>query len=342
MSKSAPALLPPHSLARPSTSRPRLVGAHWLRTSRPLTPPSPCKPAHNIPSPTPSPSPPLPVQPRALSPLSCQSTARYLPSAAPSLPPPPPAHDCPLPHPSHPSSAPISSPTNTGGWPRSRPSSAPRSLAPSYPSPHTDLPSRPLVHSFTSPTRLFPSSVPDPIPSSSSSPESPHSPSSPAPVPAPSRRRYSNPVGPPHKRDALGSAGPGTSRLAHGTVRGHWTGTQLIESLHLLSDTNIQLKFSRMPGSEFPRQLKYRWKGNVVSVNIWHTGRVHLQGRASGDRARRLSELAPSSCTRGRSVSPRSDGDSSGEGNNLSSVSRGLCLMMFWWVFHLVVMGSAP
>ena len=45
----------------------------------------------------------------------------------------------------------------------------------------------------------------------------------------------------------------------------------------------------------------------MVSVNIWHTGRVHLQGPGSNDLARRLSELAPSSRTSGRPVSPQSE-----------------------------------
>ena len=76
-------------------------------------------------------------------------------------------------------------------------------------------------------------------------------------------------------------------------------------------------------------------------VNTWHTGRVHLQGYGAGDLAKLLSGMAPSfSRAQARSVSPQSDGDSSGKGNNLSSLSRGLYLMFLWWV-HLIAVGSA-
>ena len=91
------------------------------------------------------------------------------------------------------------------------------------------------------------------------------------------------------------------------------------------------LKFLRMPGSGVHRQLRFRWKGNTVLVNTWHTGRVHLQGYGAGDLAKILLGMAPSfSRARARSFSPQSDVDSSGVGNNLSSISRGLYLMFLW------------
>ena len=314
---------PPHVLGR-------LVLAALL--------PSPHLP---IPSPAPSPSPPSPgTTPPSLTPVP--SVNSPLPSStAPSPPPPPPAHDCPLSHPSHPSSAPISSPSEASGsldpalrrplaaFPRRIPALILASLRALSSTPSLHRPAFSLRQSRT--PSLSRHHCPSPL--------------TPPPLPRPCLHlpRVDTPIlSGPAQMSRSWLRRPRHPRLAHGTVRGYWTETQLLESLHLLSDTDIQLKFTRMPGSGFHRQIKYRWKGDIVSVNIWHTGRVHLQGRGSGDLARRLSELAPSSSTSGRSVSPRSDGDSSCEGNNFSSVSRGLCLMLFWWVFHLFVFAFGP
>ena len=44
-----------------------------------------------------------------------------------------------------------------------------------------------------------------------------------------------------------------------------------------------------MPGSGLYRQANFRWRGGMISVNNWQTGRVHIQGRGAGDLARRLS-----------------------------------------------------
>ena len=275
------------------------------------------------------------MQTRSQHPLA--RSLAFAPSLA-SPTPPPSARDCPFPHPSHPSSVTIFSPPlklavrlgpalrrPLAALPRRIPALALASLRALSSTPSLPRPVFP-----THPSIVIIARVPSPTLLSRA-----HACTFPAWI-------LQNLVRSPHKRHVPGSAGPDTPRLAHGTVRGHWLGTQLLESLHLLSDTDIQLNFTRMPGSGFHRQNKYRWKGDVVSVNIWHTGRVHLQGRGSGDLARRLSELAPSSRACGRSASPRSDGDSSGVGNKFSSVSWGLCLMLFWWVLHLFVLGSAP
>ena len=44
------------------------------------------------------------------------------------------------------------------------------------------------------------------------------------------------------------------------------------------------------------RQCKFLWHGGYVSVNIWQTGRVHIQVRGSGELARRLSRLLRKPC----------------------------------------------
>ena len=131
--------------------------------------------------------------------------------------------------------------------------------------------------------------------------------------------------------------------VPHDSLSRHATrpvdGPQLIDALYTLSDTDTLLKFSRMPGSGVHRQLRFRWKGNTVLVNTWHTGRVHLQGYGARDLEKLLSGMAPSfSCAQARSVSPQSDGDSSGEGNSFSSFFWGLYLMLLWGV-HLFVFG---
>ena len=37
-----------------------------------------------------------------------------------------------------------------------------------------------------------------------------------------------------------------------------------------------------MPGSGLHRQLKIQWHGRQLAVNIWQTGRVHVQGKGAG------------------------------------------------------------
>ena len=46
---------------------------------------------------------------------------------------------------------------------------------------------------------------------------------------------------------------------------------------------------ARMPGSGLHRQLKIQWHGWQLAVNIWQTGRVHVQGKGAGRFARLLS-----------------------------------------------------
>ena len=68
---------------------------------------------------------------------------------------------------------------------------------------------------------------------------------------------------------------------AHGTVRGCWSGTQLVSALqHLTGD---EAKLSRTPSSGLHRQVKVLRLGGSEAVDIWHTGREHKQGRGAGN-----------------------------------------------------------
>ena len=304
-----PARLQPHA-PPPSTcpsSQPSRHPRDWPLT-RPSTSPSSPTPSHNVASPSTSPTSPPPVPLRVISPSARPFTSSCRPSTSFLSPHPRPAPDLPLTHVSVTSPGPSSHPTKTGGSSRPRPSTSPHSIAPPCPSPISDVPPRPGAHTSTFQPCPLPPLIPDPVP-----PSNPLSESS-------SQR---------HKRRNRGLVGAGTQRLAHGTVRGTWSGSQLIKALYSLCDT-------RMPGSGAHRQLRFPWKGNTVLVNTWHTGRVHLQGFGAGDLARQLSEMSPSaSRVRTRSSSPGSAGDSSGDGNNPSWVGQGLCLTLFLWIIHL-------
>ena len=61
-----------------------------------------------------------------------------------------------------------------------------------------------------------------------------------------------------HKRRNRDVTGRGTSRPSHGTLRGQWTGSQIIDALYSLSDTNTMLKFSRLPGSGVHRPAAFQ------------------------------------------------------------------------------------
>ena len=205
--------------------------------------------------------------------------------------------------------------------PAYQPSTSPFSIAQSYFSPIAHSPPRPEAHTSTPQPCPFPPPTPDPVPPSNQLPESS------------SRRR---------KRRHRGLVGTATPRIAHGTVRGSWSKSQLVKALSSLCDTPSQLKFTRLPGCGAHSQLRFPWKGTTVLVNTWHTGRVHLQGFGACDLARQLSEMSPStSRVRTRSSSPGSTGDSSGVGNNPSWVGRNLCLTLFMWIIHLgILLGS--
>ena len=61
------------------------------------------------------------------------------------------------------------------------------------------------------------------------------------------------------------------AQLAHGTVRGSWTGSQHVRAVGGLH-----------------RQLIIQWHGRQLAVNIWQIGRVHVQGKGAGRFARLL------------------------------------------------------
>ena len=305
----------PLPVARPTSSRPRPVGALWLRPSRHPVPLSPPQPARTVTSPSTTPTSPPPVPPRIMSPQARPSTSLRRPSTSLLSPHPRPAPDMPLTHMTVTSPGPSSLPCKTGGssWPR--PSTSPFSIAQSCLSPIAHTPPRPGAYTSTPQPCPLPPPTPDPVP-----------PSNPLPESSPRRR----------KRRNRGLVGTATPRLAHGTVRGSWSKSQLVKALSSLCDTPSQLKFTRLPGCGAHSQLRFPWKGNTVLVNTWHTGRVHLQGFGACDLARQLSEMSPStSRVRTRSSSPGSTGDSSGDGNNPSWVGRNLCLTLFMWIIHL-------
>ena len=83
-------------------------------------------------------------------------------------------------------------------------------------------------------------------------------------------------------------AGLPNTRHSHGTVQGCWSGTQLLEALHKLTEDVVHL--NRMPGSGL--QAKPTWNGRTVAVKCWQTGRVHVQGKGASSLAPSLSSLA--------------------------------------------------
>ena len=217
-------------------------------------------------------------------------------------------------------------------------------------SPRLSLQSR-LPHLLRLPAPLPASFLPLPLPTHPPvitflpprfklAPRSPRNPSPSAPF------RYSSHFGnTPKPRIRHGSSLRTFSheRRAHGTVAGTWTGTQLLEALQRL--TNEKITLIRLPGSGLHRQRKFLWHGGYVSVNIWQTGRVHNQGRGSGELARRLSTLPRKPCPdTSHCPSALSDSDSSGEGHYFSKISRGRVLSYItdWFrlVFHFFLLGA--
>ena len=297
-----------------------------LARLQPPPPPSPLPTPHsdlpatllttsNLASPSTSPTSLPPVPPRILSPKARPSTSLYRPSTSLLSPHPRPAPDMPLTHTSVTSPGPCSLPRKTGGSSRPRPSTSPFSIVQSYFDPLAHSPPRPDAHTSTPQPCPFPPPTADPVPPSNPLPESS------------SRRR---------KRRHRRLADTATPRIDHGTVRGSWSKSQLVNALSSLCDTPSQLKFTRLPGCGAHSQLRFPWKGNTVLVNTWHTGRVHLQGFGARDLARHLSVISISSSrVRTRSSSPGSSGDSSGVGNNPFWVGRNLCLTLFMWIIHL-------
>ena len=249
----------PLPVARPTTSRPRPVGAIWIRPSRHTVPPSPPQPACTVTSLSTAPSSP-PSVPTLFHSSSARPSATPSPSPAPHsvLPdtPPTPTHVA-SPSTLPTSLAPVPSFTSS---PQTRPSSSlcrpstclitspfarPRTCPfPTHRSPLSLLPYpanrfRSLAHrhplatlpSLTSPPlRTLPHALrlpppmpqpcpfppPDPVPPSNSLPETP------------SRRRK-------HRHRGLGDTT--IPRTDHGTVRGSWSHSQLVNALSTLCDT---------------------------------------------------------------------------------------------------------
>ena len=236
---------------------------------------------------------------------------------------------------------------------------SPRSPLPPKPCPDSlfPLPSRDYV--LTSSPRARPSVAPDPIPPTAPiTPPSPCSPSpstlSPAPLPFPSPRHQcklsgSTPKIRTRRAHSLGTAPYG--RSAHGTVRGSWSATQLVEALHQLA--HFEVKLTRILGSGLHRQAKFRWRGGMISVNIWQTGRVHIQGRGSGDLARRLSTFprspfcGSSSSAASASIGRKNSSFNIAEPNTVSLMAPGVAFgslcgfgglsIPTFWVFCLLL-----
>ena len=122
--------------------------------------------------------------------------------------------------------------------------------------------------------------------------------------------------------------GPANAALSirpNGTVRGCWAGTDRTHAFQSLTDSAVELK--RMPCSGLHRQAEIPWE-RPLAVNIWQTGRVHIQGKGAGNLALHLnahSESTPRNASpspetsntdlaaahpRVRSVSVGSDSDS--------------------------------
>ena len=137
---------------------------------------------------------------------------------------------------------------------------------PSPPRPHpTPTPSKPTITS-TSQLRHRP-------PKSRSTSRARHTPHTLSPLrPANARSSRRKPPSRPNARAASRAA----SNTAHGTVPGSWFGSQLTCALNAIFDHNHTLL--RMPGSGLHRQVKVCWNGYRLAVNIWDTGRVHVQG----------------------------------------------------------------
>ena len=77
-----------------------------------------------------------------------------------------------------------------------------------------------------------------------------------------------------------------SSYVAHGTVPGSWSGSQLVSALRSIFGRDFHLQ--RMPGSGLHRQVKVLWRNHRLAVNIWGTGRVHIQGKGASHFAQLL------------------------------------------------------
>ena len=97
----------------------------------------------------------------------------------------------------------------------------------------------------------------------------------------PDRSRSPTTPSRPKKRAASTS-----SHVAHGTVPGSWSGTQLVSALRSIFGCDYHLR--RMPGSGLHRQVKVLWRNHRLAVNIWGTGRVHIHGKGASHFAQLL------------------------------------------------------
>ena len=282
---------PPNIYARPLPSRSRPLGAKWAQPPRPSS-----RVSRRAPTDIPS------------------SVSRRAPTDILSRGVPAPSLRAPAPS----SSSQGSSPARTTAPPRPRPSAAsvhvPSPLKPQFGSPP---PPSPRLHApIAAPSALpRPTLLTLPLPPLWLRP--PPLPTRPSLLAPPSH----TPPPPPFLSQSLSAspprfvhvantpqAPPPCGRPAHGTARGVWTGSRLVQALSSLCACDVEL--SRLPGSGLHRQTKLYWRGNVVSVNIWQTGRVHVQGFGAGDLARRLSSLSRDS----RSQTAHAGSDTPGVG----------------------------
>ena len=70
-----------------------------------------------------------------------------------------------------------------------------------------------------------------------------------------------------------------SSHVAHGTVPGSWTGSQLVSALH--SIFGVIFIFNACLDQDFIGKLRFCGVTTVLAVNIWGTGRVHIQGKGA-------------------------------------------------------------
>ena len=163
--------------------------------------------------------------------------------------------------------------------------------------PTPPLSSRPLPSDLPFPSVLVPAPSPPhscPSPATSLGPLSPHLRADSPPIPShplnhhdthsPSGHgRSRSPFTPlrPKKRAASMSG-----HVAHGTVPGCWSGSQLVSAVRSIFGCDFQLQ--RMPGSGLHRQVKVLWRNHRLAVNIWGTGRVHIQGKGASHFAQLL------------------------------------------------------
>ena len=197
--------------------------------------------------------------------------------------------------------APVSSSPATSGKPVEAVWAKPPATRTHYPrqAPRDSLPSDTPTPPFSS----CPLSSDLPFPSVLvPAPSPPHS----CPPPATSLPADSPPISPHpcYHHDTHSTSGPGRSRspstplrpkkraasisshVAHGTVPGSWTGSQLVSALHSIFGCDFHLQ--RMQGSGLHRQVKVLWRNHRLAVNIWGTGRVHVQGKGASHFAQLL------------------------------------------------------